>query len=382
MSVPGGEQIARPGWDGVVDAESGNSWLPVGGSYWEMGCAEDTLRKAKDDYAKRSKIPVEQRHDGGLIFVSPRNRPGKERWVADRAGVNDWRDVRVYDASDLEQRLEHTPAVALWFAEQIGLSGPGVESADQYWDRWSKQSEPHISLEAILAGRSKQNEKLRQAIQSGARIVTIRADSVEEAAPFATASILTEDREDGLHGKTLVVSDSNGWRYVVANPDACVAIAARPEVATQNTQPGLTIILPLALGDRGSHFQGLAAREGDKGTIVLERPLPDHFEAALTGMGFDGAETQRMNGMVHSVQQKPSRPRMANRVNHGTISAWPASISPVACEVFSDLITAFMVRLTNGSTARTILCSSTSVLPCARSRGSARWTRIGSRTTF
>ena len=44
-------------------------------------------------------------------------------------------------------------AVALQFAEELGCSGPGVESPDRFWNTWSRQSEPAIRLDALFVDR-------------------------------------------------------------------------------------------------------------------------------------------------------------------------------------------------------------------------------------
>ena len=44
--------------------------------------------------------------DATFVFVTPRNWPRKEVWATEKAAHEDWKDVRAYDADDLEQWLE------------------------------------------------------------------------------------------------------------------------------------------------------------------------------------------------------------------------------------------------------------------------------------
>ena len=56
----------------------------------------------------------------------------------------------------------------------------------------------------------------------------LKADSVDEAAAFVCAALL--DHPD-LDAASLVVTESDGWRFVEQNTALKVAVAARPEIA-------------------------------------------------------------------------------------------------------------------------------------------------------
>ncbi len=51
---PADEGIQRRGWDGVVRVSTGNAWVPMGASVWEMGADGVPATKAKDVYATRT----------------------------------------------------------------------------------------------------------------------------------------------------------------------------------------------------------------------------------------------------------------------------------------------------------------------------------------
>src|SRR5205807_2107547 len=150
-----------------------------------------------------------------FVFGTPRRWPAKSTWVVSKRAQGNWADVRAYDADDLEQWLEQAPAVALQFAEEVGLSGPGVESVERYWRTWATQSREEITTTAILNGRDEVKtqlvERLRAADQRTNQPITIQADSVEEAAAFASACILDEAN---LSNHALVVTSADGWRFV------------------------------------------------------------------------------------------------------------------------------------------------------------------------
>ena len=132
----------------------------------------------------------------------------------------EWVEVRAYDADDLEQWLEQSPAVALQFAEELGIAGPGVESIVKHWEGWSQQSDPSISAEAFFIDREGTREQfimdLRRQVEVGQpKPYAIRADSVDEATAFVCAVLLAHE---DLSAASLVVTEPSGWRFVEQNP--------------------------------------------------------------------------------------------------------------------------------------------------------------------
>ena len=147
VDFPGFDNSQRSGWDGVVESRTAMAWIPVGTSWWEFGTDQRPRRKAESDYAKRVSLPPQDRMGCTFIFVTPRNWPGKGKWVQEKEASSDgWQAVRAYDASDLEQWLEEALATPLWFAEQcLGSPVEGIQTLDRYWRDWSQVSDPPMS---------------------------------------------------------------------------------------------------------------------------------------------------------------------------------------------------------------------------------------------
>jgi hypothetical protein len=290
LSIPAGDSTYVPGWDGVLFSEKGDAWVPVGKSYWEIGCDQEPTAKGNRDYKKRStQEGVEDRASATFIFVTPRRWTKKTSWLAKQRAKGDWADVRAYDADDLEQWLEQNPAVALQFAEELGLSGEGVQSLSRYWQLWSQQCQPAITPDALFIDRIDIRDSLIGKIQTGlaqANAIppfTIRADSVEEAAAFAVATLTHAGQ---LADQALVVTSPNGWRFVEANQQLKVVIAARTEVAaTPTLRAGLLVIIPHAAGDVAGKPQGEE--------MLLERPNIYEFEKALIAIGMEESDAKR-----------------------------------------------------------------------------------------
>jgi len=290
MSFPAGDSTYIPGWDGLLCMELGTAWIPSGPSRWEIGCDKNIERKANKEYSKRTEqTGVEERSKCTFVFVTPRRWVKKLSWVAERSGRNEWLEVRAYDADDLEQWLEQTPAVALQFAESLGLVGPGVVSLSRYWDSWSKQCSPIITADALFMDRSSTREELVIKIQTAVSQseyvdpLVLRADSVEEAAAFAVACTM---QSGDLQDHSLVVTDMCGWQYVEANPQLKIAISARTETAAVPVlRKGLLVIVPRATGDWGGK------PKGDE--LILERPNISEFEKALIAIGMEESDSRR-----------------------------------------------------------------------------------------
>jgi hypothetical protein len=109
VDFPGYDNAQRKGSEGVVDAGTATPWIPEGKSYWEFGTDQKPGIKAEDDYAARlTSVDPAERTNSIFVFVTPRNWPGKTAWEKRKKEVGDWKAVRVFDASDLEQWLEQS----------------------------------------------------------------------------------------------------------------------------------------------------------------------------------------------------------------------------------------------------------------------------------
>lgn len=290
LSFPAGDSTYVPGWDGVLSNERGNAWIPQGASRWEIGCDQDIVGKANGDYLKRTgKTSEEERSTCTFVFVTPRRWMKKSDWIAEQRAKKEWADVRAYDADDLEQWLEQVPAVALQFAEELGLSGLGVITLSRYWNSWSLQCKPAITADALFMDRAPVRDAFVQKLQAVgsqenfSQPLVIRADSVEEAVAFAVAVVLSSGN---LQDQALVVTEPQGWRYVDANPQLRIVVAARTETAsTPVLREGLMVIVPHATGDVAGNPKG--------SELILDRPNIYEFEKALIAIGMEESDAKR-----------------------------------------------------------------------------------------
>ena len=210
ISMPGGDAVSTPGWDGIVDAAIQTPWVPEGRSFWELGTGGLRDKKAEQDYQKRlQQTAADIRATGTFVFVSSRKWPEKAQWAEVKRVSGGWKDVRAFDALDVEEWLELSPATSIWFGEQLGMSGSGLASIEEAWRTWSDQTDPPLTIGSLLMKRAEAEQRFLTAVSGQQKTIAVRADSVEEAVAFMCACFLRDERND-LSARTLVVTRGRG----------------------------------------------------------------------------------------------------------------------------------------------------------------------------
>jgi hypothetical protein len=292
LSMPGGDSVGSPGFDGVIQASVGNAWVSTGVSYWEMGCGADVIAKARSDFKTRCKSsPRDAAINSTFVFVTPRRWPAKQKWITEARRENHWSDIRAYDADDLEVWLEAAPGVSLWFGELLGLSGSGVSSIGRYWDTWRTQSKPTLTTQALLLKRESAISAFHKAVSSSQPLIVIEGDSREEAIAFACAQLL----ETGQADQAACVSSADGWRFVDTNAQLRIAIATSDVAAeSRSAKQGCSLVVPIGLGDRLAYSADRADDEANDSIISLSRLSTQDFEAALVELGVEKSDSSRL----------------------------------------------------------------------------------------
>ena len=146
VDFPAYDNAERPGWDGTTETPTPTPWIPNGRSGWEFGCSQGPRAKAQHDYAARMEsVLPEERRESSFVFVTPRNWREKGDWAAKKNKLGHWKDVRAYDASDLEQWLEQSAPTQIWFAERLNILVSGYRSLDRCWSDWAEACDPALS---------------------------------------------------------------------------------------------------------------------------------------------------------------------------------------------------------------------------------------------
>ena len=145
ISFPAGDSTFMPSWDGTLESTDGNAWIPAGKSVWEIGTDSSIGSKANSDFGKRTEDASEEfKAENTYIFITPRRWKNKERWITDNKNTEGWKEVRAYDATDLEEWIDSQPSNAVYIAEVLGIGGYGIKSAEVYFNDWAHQCKPAI----------------------------------------------------------------------------------------------------------------------------------------------------------------------------------------------------------------------------------------------
>jgi excisionase family DNA binding protein len=192
LHIPSGDSIGQSGWDGRTESKRDCIYVPAGVSAWEMGTGP-AKRKAESDYKKRTDNPLNvQPSKTTFIFVTTEEWAEKDDWVNAKQKDAIWKRVRVIDANDLEAWLEMLPPVKAWFLGILGRGAEGVKDLETWWEDWSHETRPPISIGLTIAGRQEPAEQLQQELLDNATTkLTVIAESRMEALAFIIASVLS-----------------------------------------------------------------------------------------------------------------------------------------------------------------------------------------------
>ena len=291
VDFPAGDQAERPGWDGDVVASTPTPWIPEGVSGWELSCNVRPKGKANDDFDRRTRsVPPRERKARTFVFVTPRDWLGKTAWVNEKRGLGAWKDVRAYDASDLEQWIEQSVPVQIWFAERLGQPVAGYRSLSRFWTEWASAADPVLSPVLFAPAVERHSERFRAWLSdSTARPFTVAADSRDEAIAFV-ACLMDQEGGHGEAGDRGIVFDAPDavHRLASAAPGAFVAVAGSREVekALSGFHCDIHCIAP-----RPRNAVGFADPPAD---VVLELPGSEDFQNALQAMGIRRGRSDRL----------------------------------------------------------------------------------------
>ena len=74
-----------PGLDGHVENQQEHPFVPIGESYWEIGCESSANSKANKDYVKRTlETEPELRKQLTFVFVSPQIWKNRQKWETEK----------------------------------------------------------------------------------------------------------------------------------------------------------------------------------------------------------------------------------------------------------------------------------------------------------
>lgn len=282
IDFPGNDDAERPGWDGFVEAGAATPWIPAGKSGWEFGANKDINDKANSDFKKSVASNAKSaRAEIVFIFVTPRYWQGKADWLKKARAKAEWKDVRAYDAADLEQWLEQSIAAQTWFANETGRPSRDVHSLDSCWDAWANVATPSLgeSLFSPAVEGAKQTITSRLAGKPTEPIV-IAADSVDEALAFLSQLFGAAGGDDlqRYRDRVLVFKEPGVLPKLAQGTKDFIAVAVSRDVERElgpiSRSMHTIVIYPRNATSVSAH-------------VVLEPLSVGAFTASLESSGFD-----------------------------------------------------------------------------------------------
>lgn len=253
VEIRAGEGVQLPGFDGFTDFETRTSFVPAGPAIWEVGTSGDIEKKAQDDYRERTDKALDvDRSKTTFIFVTSRRWREKAAWVKRRRAENIWRDVRAYDADDLEAWLELAPAVHSWLSRAIGKGAEGAVDLPAFVTDWFGATKPALSAEFLVAGREEAAGKVKDWLAGGEAMLSLRAETREEAVAFFGSVLqqLPVDERYPHELRAIVIENGTAWQRLSASRDRLILIPLfLPPNVTAAERNGHRVLLPLSSAD-------------------------------------------------------------------------------------------------------------------------------------
>lgn len=287
VDFPGNDDSERPGWDGLVEADQATAWIPNGISGWEFGTNKDCKRKADKDLEKSFRaVAPEDRARMTFVFVTPRRWMAKRDWAETAVELGGWKNVRVYDSSDIEQWLEQSLAGQVWFASETNTPGLGVSSLDRCWSDWANVANPPLTAALFESAIDAFGETLRRYLtEPCTRPLVLGADSSAEALAFLSVALRNEKLRT-FGDRAVVIDEANVLPRIAMGAQAFVPIVWTRAVEME--------LAPLA---SGVHAIIICPRNSPtaRPDIVLEPLNFGHFRDALIEAGRSKDEVSRLD---------------------------------------------------------------------------------------
>ena len=285
IDFPAYENAERPGWDGRLETKYQTPWIPKGKSGWEFGCGTSPKSKAEQDYVKRTrKISGEEREKTTFVFVTPRNWRDKDKWVRTKRSKREWKDVRAYDASDLEQWLETSTVATHWLANKLGKPMQGYRLLSYYWDMWKSACEPELTKAMFMPNVEGQGKKFIQWLEEKpSNLFTIYADTHEEGLAFLHCMI-EEVEECEYRGRALVFDSLDALDRMLKNASNKSFMVVTTESKIQ--QHLFSYSKRFHCVNMQLRGQWHKRKDEDEACIRLDLPKARDFESALKDMGY------------------------------------------------------------------------------------------------
>ncbi|UKJ06128.1 hypothetical protein [Solitalea lacus] len=152
-----------------------------------------------------------------LLLQDVGARPTKLKFIETLTSKNEWKEILIYDADNLELWLDQCPAVALWLARELKIHTDDISSAREYWDNYTHLKDKLFTPEFIIEGRIDQQNKILKFLTGDSGILEVQASSRQEAVAFLIAcmSINSSLIQETYFNKTVIVENKKALKLLL-----------------------------------------------------------------------------------------------------------------------------------------------------------------------
>lgn len=208
ITFPANDDVRLQGFDGILNLKYKNVFFPKGLSLWEISVNKKTEKKIYDDFIKRTKDSQGYNTLTCTFIFTTARKLSKKTIINNnllksnnRKRKYKWRDIKIFDAINLEKWLSLTPAVASWFSREVlNKHSEYIFSLDRIWYEWVfKYKEMICSL--LLEKRDDEIKALEkwllseEKVQSDTMNFFIKANSKDEVIAFLCAVLEKLDKK-------------------------------------------------------------------------------------------------------------------------------------------------------------------------------------------
>ncbi|WP_299004200.1 helix-turn-helix domain-containing protein [uncultured Shewanella sp.] len=286
-----GDNSERTGWDGITETNENSVHVPKENAIWELGTNQDPRKKAENDYnkslSKKSKLNSAERKNTTFVFVTPRKWPQGKSWAKSKSELGDYKSVKVYDSSNLEQWIEVLPSVQIWFTEKLGIDTSDVYSLDSYWYYWSNSSNPQLSPHLFKHNLKSLKNRLKHWLAGNTgHILTIQSSSRDEVGAFLGAAYLLDDELRDILVNFVIVSANSDLAKLAKSSQDIIPVALDPETIKKCVQIFSNRPVVIARTE--------TVRFDEEADIIIDLPEFEVFEQSLKSMGFNKAKIEQL----------------------------------------------------------------------------------------
>lgn len=226
IDFPANEDSQRPGFDGKLRSEEPHPWIPLGDSYWEMGVNKNPKAKMDADIGNSlEKTTPTQRKESTFVLVTPRRLKSVPKNLDTLKSKYGWKDIRIIDASALEQWIECSIEAQVWLLPQLKRDTAGIETLRSRLNHWLEpakmQSLAPVLFEELVGELSDTFRK--RFIRNEKNLCSIAADSEGEASAFLFYTLVR------LHGNEDYQADFATKEILFfSTPESVKSIPMRP----------------------------------------------------------------------------------------------------------------------------------------------------------